>query len=82
MTISDSHQEKGNVPFLLFILTCLWRTIYFGSYVAKVGKTPSVSDQSSVYTCFPEGGVVWNLPYWASGQTKKTSVSGPVSGRN
>ena len=26
-------------------------------------KTPSVSNQTSVYTLFPEGGVVWILPY-------------------
>ena len=46
--------------------------LFFGNYRwpkldklhrAKERHTPSLSNQTSVYTLLPEGGVVWNLPY-------------------
>ena len=57
--------------------------LYFGNYRwpklvklhrAKERQPPSLSNQTSVYTLSPEGGVVWDLPYcwrgdggWGSG---------------
>ena len=32
-------------------------------YSLKERKSPSLSDQASVYTLFPEGGVAWQLTY-------------------
>ena len=32
----------------------------------KREKKTSLSNQFSVYTFSPEGGVVWNVPYWQS----------------
>ena len=69
VALIDSHKEKENDPYIF--LRILYRMLYFGNYrwqkLAKIHKakerhTPSLSNQTSVYTIFPEGGVVWNLP--------------------
>ena len=64
----------------------MYRTLYFGNYRwpklvklhrAKERQPPSLSNQTSVYTLSPEGGVVWNLPYRQSTVTSN-GVMGPV----
>ena len=72
VALSNLHWEKENELYIFLTYWILYRTLYFRNYRwAKLAKlhrakerhTPSLSNQTSVYTLSPEGGVVWNLPY-------------------
>ena len=72
LVFSDSYQEKDTIPYDLLNISILKRRSYLLRdrwsklallHRAKERKPPSLSNQPSVYTFPPEGGVVWNLPY-------------------
>ena len=71
--LSDLHQEKENDPYIFLNIlnfvsnAILWKLQMAKLHRAKERHAPSLSNQTSVYTSSPEGGVVWNLPYYVVG---------------
>ena len=92
---NDSHQEQLNVLKHLILFKFIkesYMIVYFerksrpkmaSLYGPKERKAPSLSNQPSVYTFYPEGGVDWNVPYfgisiWRT-ETREQAVRAPTS---
>ena len=85
VALCDSYQEKENDQYIFLTYWILYRKLYFGNYRwpkltklhrTKERHTPSLSNQTSVYTLLPEGGVVWNLRYYLWGGGGEGEIPG------